>query len=557
MHQTHKTSIVNSALWAAYGDALGFISEFADTSRLAYRTGARKITRTLPWKRRVGGRFGVTLNLPAGCYSDDTQLRLATSRAIRSDGHFDVEAFAKIELPVWLAYSLGGGQSTKAAAWSLARGDVNWFSNFFARKSTTYFDAGGNGAAMRIQPHVWAGASAQDPRAFLGDVIRNTICTHGHPRALAGSVFHAICLMSAIANSEIPGPAAWREAISSLSEIPSLIREDDELSTFWFPVWSQRAPTQMDTALRAVQQESMADISIIERESPAGGEAAYQRILSHLGALEPATRGSGIKTALLASAISWLFRGKPAAFALLTAANALGSDTDSIGTMAGAILGSVERSSPDGDIADREYIAEEASRLSQIALGTPSDSFAYPDPMVWRPPRVLTDAVGLINGRLALAGLGAVDPVGTKWQDSRDKSVSWQWLRLKFGQTVLARQRQALNEMPGERQTQGKAESLDQGPRGGGQVDRQTQLFRESQDRRSPRRDTLPSGSSLDELTSAAINSGFDFELIGRHLVELAATDNGVELAIAYSAIIAKAKRARIRANSGKEHRKE
>lgn len=56
------------------------------------------------------------VDLPAGCYSDDTQLRLATSGSILGDAHFDVETFAKVELTIWPSYALGGGRGTKAAA---------------------------------------------------------------------------------------------------------------------------------------------------------------------------------------------------------------------------------------------------------------------------------------------------------------------------------------------------------------------------------------------------------------------------------------------------------
>ena len=103
-----KDRIRRSSLWAAYGDALG----------------------------------------------DDTQLRLATGRAIRPDS-FDVEAFAKVGLPVWLGCALGAGKSTSAAALNLSKPRTSWFANTF--KGWT--ESGGNGAAMRIQPHVWAARS--------------------------------------------------------------------------------------------------------------------------------------------------------------------------------------------------------------------------------------------------------------------------------------------------------------------------------------------------------------------------------------------------------------
>jgi len=93
------STIRNSALWAAWGDALGFPTELTDEQGVIRRVGTPIVVTPKSWRRRVGGRFGVVVELPAGAYSDDTQLRLATSRAIRGDGSFAVEAFAKIELP--------------------------------------------------------------------------------------------------------------------------------------------------------------------------------------------------------------------------------------------------------------------------------------------------------------------------------------------------------------------------------------------------------------------------------------------------------------------------
>lgn len=100
------------------------------------------------WKRWVGGRGGVEALLSAGCHSDDTQLRLAVGRAIGPSG-FDVEAFSKVELPVW-PYALGGGNSTKLAATNLGKTNAVWFSNYHEG----WLKSGGNGAAMRVQPHV-------------------------------------------------------------------------------------------------------------------------------------------------------------------------------------------------------------------------------------------------------------------------------------------------------------------------------------------------------------------------------------------------------------------
>src|SRR5436853_317353 len=115
-----------SMMWSAYADAIGFITELASAEMVRRRVGTSTVTHLSPWKRRVGGKFGIEVLLPRGCYSDDTQLRLATGRAIRGDGVFDVEIFAKVELPVWRAYALGAGTGTKTAAHGLTKTNTQW-----------------------------------------------------------------------------------------------------------------------------------------------------------------------------------------------------------------------------------------------------------------------------------------------------------------------------------------------------------------------------------------------------------------------------------------------
>ena len=165
----------NSALWAAYGDALGWISELTDSKGLKRRTGGEPLCRPIAWSRRIGGRGGITASLPQGCYSDDSQLRLATGRAIGPSG-FDVEAFAKVELPVWLSYGLGR-HSLRALlrefsrqGSSLVRQHVQGWSNF--RR---------NGAASGSHPRTGQTPAFGRSLEATSPTLRNTICTHSHP----------------------------------------------------------------------------------------------------------------------------------------------------------------------------------------------------------------------------------------------------------------------------------------------------------------------------------------------------------------------------------------
>lgn len=548
-----KLAIINSSLWACYGDALGFITELADKRTLKLRVHSDVVADTVVWRRNIGGRFGVNVELPSGCYSDDTQLRLATSRAIRADGYFDVEAFGKVELPVWRAYALGAGRATKAAAASLANSDVNWFSNFFKLKDLSYLEGGGNGAAMRIQPHVWASrGSAIEP--ILRDVIRNCVCTHGHVRAIAGACFHALSLHSSLHSGEVPRPEAWRRVVTALNQIGSVIRSDNDLHSFWLPVWEQRSKAKFDDAVKQIQRECSDDLDRIEPHlSEAKPQLAYERIVESIGGLQAESRGSGIKTAILASVLSWLFRKESPLQALLTGANLLGSDTDTIATMAGAIMGATTENVPNGKLLDHDYLVHDATRLFSVSIANPVSSFNYPDLLKWSPPKTMLDAVELANGTVNIAGLGMAEPVGPKLEGRKDDGSAWQWMKLGFGQTVLVKQRKILMQAKlGNlnntlvRKPMNQATSTKQQP----------ELFEANSEHRRATDDNVNSKSqSIDSLTAEAIKSGFKPELIGRHLIVLAESPDGIELVIAYAAIVAKAKRARMDVQSREDQR--
>jgi hypothetical protein len=212
---------VRSALWAAYGDAIGFISELTNSEGLNRRTRGAPLEQPVRWSRRVGGRQGVSVALPAGCYSDDTQLRLSSGRATSSSG-FDVEAFAKVELTVWPAYALGGGKGTKAAASNLAKAQTTWYGNTYP----DWTSSGGNGAAMRIQPHVWASRSLSEPATYVIDVLRNAVCTHGSPTGLIGAVWHAVVLADVMSAGRLPEPGDLKSLVEVVDEVPNLIRRD-------------------------------------------------------------------------------------------------------------------------------------------------------------------------------------------------------------------------------------------------------------------------------------------------------------------------------------------
>lgn len=550
-------SVISSALWAAAGDALGWITELVDEKAVRRRTGHARVRTTVNWTRQIGGRFGLPVELPAGTYSDDTQLRLAVCRAVRGDGSFDAEAFARVELPVWLSYALGAGRASKAAALNLSRRDVNWYSNFFG-KGSQYISAGGNGAAMRIQPHAWA-----TPPSELGrlqhSVFRNAVITHGHPHGFLGACFHATALHFALAEGEVLNFESMVDAVRSFDVVADLPERDRHLSSFWLGVWEQHAGRSLAEAVRETTREALVDMKAIQPLIRSGNPYSYHEILTTLGCFSPKFRGSGLKTAIAASALAYLFPNDPEG-AIVAAANALGSDTDSIGTMAGAILGAKCQSHPQMALQDSAYISREAARLAKISQGQLKDSFIYPDLAKFDPPSTQSDAVVGNEGHFVVKGLGTAIEYGPPYESG---DAVWQWLELSFGQTIFAKRRVEIKEaitpdvLPGDRRVISGPTAPKPNPPVTGVRSAERTLFAPQEiPRGAPRKQAAyhdrgegrtASAASIDALTDEAIASDFKDEIVGRLLMRCIDELGTVEGAIGFAAIVAKARLARRR----------
>jgi len=545
MNSDRTSAVVNSALWAAYGDALGFITELTDSAGVHRRVKTDVVQRTVSWRRRVGGEFGGQVMLPAGCYSDDTQLRLATGRAIRPDGSFDVDAFAKVELPVFDAYALGAGISTKAAAHALSSHSVAWFSNFYRSAKANYVEAGGNGGLMRIQPHVWCESRAGLSPEIVREIVRNVLCTHGHPRALAGALFHAFHLSFAICERTLKGPTEWRDAVRVMASIPQLLRRDEQLSLIWVPTWEQATRKNWDDTWNETLKELDSFISAAAdcAGSSAPIEEQYHRLVVRLDAKSEKVRGEALRTAVLAQFLAWTLRKSSPALTAVAAANVLNTDTDTIASVAGALHGAITDEPPDDEILDRDYIVSEAVRLDRIARGQKVTYFRYPNVLSWQPPRSQLDVVCMNGDELCVAGLGVAKEQG-KPLPGRKRDEAWQILLLEFGQTVVIKRRIRPRPCPSVettvieptegRKSQSVEAKID---REGGQLSLDDAVSGKGE-RRSP--------ESLDQMTSRIIAEGFPSSAIGETLLAFAQDDDGLEKAIAFAAIVVKAKRARL-----------
>ena len=497
------------------------------------------------------------MDLCPGAYSDDTQLRLATSRSIGPDGYFDVESFAKVELPIWLSYSLGAGRGSKAAASALSDRSSNWFSNFYATNGLEYVHGGGNGAAMRIQPHVWAAQNLADERTILVSVIRNAISTHGHIRGIAGAMVHAIALARIFRHEKFPSPNEWSDFADVIRTIPELVAADSELSAFWLPTWERLSGIDIGLATARVADEWVACVNDASLHLNGSSIDAYTRVVKELGGLTDAERGSGLKSALFSLIACWVFRDAGPKKCIETIANYLESDTDTIGTMAGALFGALPNQiPPDDTIQDRDYLEAEAVRLFEVSQRTSSaDRFPYPDLLYWQPPKTALDCVGSTSGNYELAGFGGLSALSEEF-GAAQKGTVWQWFQLDFGQTIVCKRRSSpkalsitnskvtaskqmkANESRSSMDDRDKPASP---PRGNDLFSTMTTPVRHSiaVDQEAQ--------LSLDQLTDSVIRSNFEPSTIGQAVLRICDEENAIELSLAFSAIIVKARRARMR----------
>lgn len=527
--------VVRSALWAAWGDALGFPTELArDQSDLDRRFGATEVEVPPRWRRRIGGRNGPTVDLPAGTYSDDTQLRLAVSRCLRGNGRFDAEVFARVELPVFLSYQLGAGRGTKAAARALAKRTASWSSNFFSEGDTHYVRGGGNGAAMRVQPHVWA-AHEHRAASYLPGLLRDAIVTHGHPRGVLGSAWHALALGAALRDGRLPGPDRWPEIVQSLDRVLKRIDADETLREQWAPRWTEVSGRSFVAAAEETIEECVAfterAVAFAEQhsESIAG---RYGQLAREIGGLDSRSRGSGTTCAALSLWLAWTAQENPAG-GLQIAANLLGSDTDTIASLTGALLGASVEGDPPGELQDRELHVREAQRLNRLRNGEEVEDFPHPDPLHWQAPSTLADAVGTVEGNgVAIAGLGRCSDQSGLHRPTGKESSAWQWVKTDYGQNVLVKRRLELKPLPASA------------------LPRRRRPSRANQRDASPGQPTPPGArlpATVDPAVSQVIRSGFDYELIGRLIEHFSRQSHGAEKAGVFAALVARASQAESR----------
>ena len=434
----------------AAGDALGWPQEMP-RNILGNRGNAGAHVEFEEWRRRGGGRFHPFEEvIHSGEYSDDTQLTLAVARSRIHHGPAWWKAFTRIELPLWTLYERGGGGATKRAANAWAGGSPPWKSS--KRDNVRrYFEAGGNGVAMRVLPHALFLAGQDDPTTLMHDVVLDGMATHGHPRALVGATAYAY--------------AAW-----SLARLSDTLRFGELLDTLldessaWggFPTstrdrssWFESAADTTAMRYSRIWDQSAREMrELLEKARKglqAGALADDHSVLKDLGCFGHA-KGAGTSSAAGAAYLAARHAAQPVQ-GILRAAFEKGADTDTLAAMAGGLMGCLAGvewlPQPWLQVQDAEYLRNIAAKVAQGPEGA-SEKPVEPLP---DSRSILSDLV--LNGSQEIGLGGSTRVVATALRNPKplSKSVTvraWQ-LKTAEGQTLYVTKIGRLPKEPGER----------------------------------------------------------------------------------------------------------
>jgi len=419
-------------LAAAVGDALGWPMEDRG-NRVGGTANVRPAPRLVAWRRREGGRFAPhEEEVAAGTYSDDTQLLLAVGRA-RLRGQDWHRHLIEAELPLWPLYERGGGGALKRSARSWAMGRAPWDLGQKPEAVLRYFNAGGNGAAMRCIPHVLFDREARRFEQISECLDADALATHGHPRALVGAralawgTWWALGRTSSLSYGEL-----LERSISAAPEWARPPRPDGS----WMESMRKNAPEWRQEWDRAVRE--MLDFLSLARQSLRHGAVALDaETLEGIGVYGK-ERGAGTVSAAAALFLASRYTSQPLQ-GLLAAAFLRNTDSDTIASMTGALLGALAGDDWLGELPrqlqDSRYVHAMADWLAN-GEGPEIESFKWQAAVRTGLYRRLESAAPGDQLELPIFGPAAISEIEDYRTKSRSFIRSWK-IETSSGQTLM------------------------------------------------------------------------------------------------------------------------
>lgn len=355
-------------LGAAVGDALGWPNEDR-SSRMPGRSPREVVTRSFQrWVRRSGGRyFPYEEEILPGEYSDDTQLVLCTARSLLKGDEW-YKNLAVAELPMWTMYERGGGSAVKNAAEVWSMGNTPWETDVNRTPGRRkYFEAGGNGAAMRILPHVVRDFESGSFRALSRNIAANGIITHGHPRALVGAAAYGYAVWCALnIQRTLEYGGLIEKSLSGLEDWGTFPRDVDSIWPTWQPAAQKYYSERYQETWEDTVKELKGLLEVCRTAMRQGALAVDNEVLQKLGCFDPNISGAGTVSSAAAIFMASRYANDPIN-GVLGAAFAHGADTDTIASMTGGILGAIHGTdwlSEYAAVQDAEYLKSLATSLA-------------------------------------------------------------------------------------------------------------------------------------------------------------------------------------------------
>lgn len=314
-------------LATAIGDALGWPNEPCSKNRVKK---PKVMDNFVGWIRCSNNPRWHDEKILPGEYSDDTQLTLAVARSIIAG---DWETFlAEKELPFWLKYERGGGGALLKAAKSCEKGILLWKSKY----NRDYYNAGGNGAVMRILPHVIASAKTSNTTKLIEDVIKDTLITHGHPRAFLGAACYAYALEYLLKKENI---LEYGELVAAAINGQNVWGSIPNLDFFkeWLTIARPNIEYDFLIEWENVRTRMVKQLKFIETSLKKGLILDDTKVLTELECFNK-SNGAGDVAILAAIYFASRYANNPS-LGIKIAAFSFGTDTDTIASITGGLLG--------------------------------------------------------------------------------------------------------------------------------------------------------------------------------------------------------------------------